>query len=81
MLPTIDVATAMKAAIEAAVPEAIVEIDGIGGGHFTVRVTSPAFAGQGTLARQRMVLAALRPFLSGPDAPVHAIDHLQTETP
>lgn len=33
--------------------------DGTGESHFTVRVTSTAFAGQGRLARQRAVHAAL----------------------
>lgn len=47
-------------------------IDGEAGGesHFNLRIVSAAFEGQGRLARQRAVNAALREELAGP---VHAL--------
>ena len=72
-------------AIEAAIVEAlgegsIAEVHG-SGGHFTIRAVSEAFDGKGLLAKQRLVLRAVAPFMDGDDAPVHAIDHLATLTP
>jgi stress-induced morphogen len=72
---------AMREAVEQAVPDATVEIRSGGGGHFALVVTSAAFEGKRSLAKQRMVLGALAPFMKGDGAPVHAIDNLQTLTP
>lgn len=72
---------AMQKAIEEAVPNATVEIRSGGGGHFSVVVTSAAFEGKRSLAKQRMVYGALKTFMAGDAAPVHAIDNLQTLTP
>ena len=71
--------------IEAAILEALgedsqAEVHGAGG-HFTVKTVSPAFAGKGLLAKKRLVMRALAPFMDGDNAPVHAIDHLETLTP
>lgn len=68
-------------AIEAAVTERIagarVEAQG-GGGHYTVRVVSEVFEGQGPVQRQRLVLSAIAHLMKGDGAPVHAIDKLET---
>jgi stress-induced morphogen len=76
-----DLIAAMRKAVEEAVPGSTVDIRSGGGGHFALVVTSAAFEGQRTLAKQRMVLGALAPFMQGDGAPVHAIDSLQTLTP
>ncbi len=73
-----EVAEAMKQAIESAVPDASAEVTIAGGGHYALVVRSPAFAGQRTLAKQRMVYAAIADLMAGNDAPVHAIDSMQT---
>jgi len=75
--------------LTAAVEQAIVDALGDGataevhgsGGHFTIRVVSTAFEGKGLLAKQRLVMRAVAPFMDGDNAPVHAIDHLETLTP
>ena len=72
-------------AIEAAILEALgeessAEVHGAGG-HFTVKTVSPAFEGKGLLAKKRLVMRALAPFMAGDNAPVHAIDTLETLTP
>ncbi|MCE2947634.1 MAG: BolA family protein [bacterium] len=41
-----------------------------GGGHFRLSITSPAFSGQGKVARHRMVYAALGDLMRGP---IHAL--------
>ena len=74
------VTDAVRVAIEQAIPGAAVQVAG-SGGHYTVAVTSSAFEGKGTLARHRMVLSAIAPLMAGNDAPVHAVDSLDTKTP
>jgi stress-induced morphogen len=72
---------AMREAIAAAVPNATIEIRSGGGGHFALSVTSAAFEGKRSLEKQRMVYGALKQFMGGDDAPVHAIDSLETLAP
>lgn len=52
-----------------------------GGGHYSIEVVSPVFAGKGMLDSQRLVYSAIAPLLKGDDAPVHAVDSLRTRTP
>ena len=68
----------IRAAIEAAVPEARATVAG-GGGHFTIEVVSPAFAGKTPVERQRLVYGAITHLMKGDDAPVHAVDSLITK--
>ena len=70
----------IRAAIIADIPDADVEVHGTGG-HFTIRVVSTAFAGKSLLAKRRLVMSAVAPFMKGDDAPVHAIDRLETLSP
>jgi len=69
-----------QAIVEALGDGATAEVHGTGG-HFTIRAVSTAFAGKGLLAKQRLVLRAVAPFMAGDNAPVHAIDSLLTLTP
>jgi len=75
-----DPRVAIKEAVEAAVAGASCQVEG-GGGHFSIVVTSAAFAGQSLLNKQRMVLSAIAHLMKGDDAPVHAVDNLVTNTP
>ena len=74
------VVDAVRAAIEAAIPDSVAEVEG-GGGHFAITVTSPAFAGKGLLASQRLVYSAIAHLMKGDRAPVHAVDSLVTRIP
>lgn len=74
------VTDAVRSAIEAAIPDGRVEVAG-GGGHYTIVVTSPVFAGRSMLQSQRLVLGAIAHLMRGDDAPVHAVDSLETRTP
>jgi len=71
---------ALREAIERQVPDSRAEVSG-GGGHFSIEVTSPAFAGKSLVDSQRMVYSAIAHLMKGDMAPVHAVDSLKTRTP
>lgn len=74
------VTQAIRDAIAAAIADAAVEVEG-GGGHYTIAVTSAAFAGKNRVESQRLVLGAIAHLMKGDDAPVHAVDSLRTRVP
>jgi acid stress-induced BolA-like protein IbaG/YrbA len=74
-----DTAAEIERAIAAALPDAAVEVRANSPGHFEVRVVSASFAGQGRVAQQQRVYAAIAHLMKGDTAPVHAIDRLSTE--
>jgi acid stress-induced BolA-like protein IbaG/YrbA len=71
---------AIREAIRAHLPDAVVDAEG-GGGHYRIAVTSTGFEGKGLLERQRLVLGAIKHLLAGEMPPVHAVDALETRTP
>jgi stress-induced morphogen len=73
-----DVAAALRQAIETAIGGATVEVIPASPGHFEINVTSETFAGQSMVQQQQRVYAAIKELMRGDDAPVHAIDRLQT---
>lgn len=75
-----DINGRVRAAIEEAIPGAKVQVGG-GRGHFTIEVVSEAFQGKNPVQRQRLVLSAIKHFMAGDNAPVHAVDSLKTLTP
>lgn len=74
-----DVLQAIRDAITGKIPGARVQVSG-GGGHYTIGVVSPEFAGKGMLASQRLVYGAIAHLMSGASPPVHAVDKLTTRT-
>ena len=70
-------AAAIKSLIEEGLEGSRAEVRGPDGVHFEARVVAPAFAGKPTLARHRMVYAALGDLMGGE---IHALA-LQTVTP
>jgi acid stress-induced BolA-like protein IbaG/YrbA len=75
------VAVALRSAIEAELPGATVEVKAASPGHFEISVVSEAFEGKPRVAQQQMVYKAIGGFLTGDEAPVHAIDRMETVTP
>jgi len=71
---------ALREAIERQIPNSQAEVNG-GGGHFSIEVASPAFAGKSMLESQRLVYGAIAHLMKGNAAPVHAVDSLKTRTP
>lgn len=74
-----DVTAAIRHAIETAIAGSRAQVNG-GGGHYTIEVVSPAFAGLNMLASHRLVLSAVAPLMKGELAPVHAVDSIKTRT-
>ena len=70
---------ALREAIERQIPDSRAEVTG-GGGHFTIEVTSAAFAGKSMLESQRQVYGAIAHLMKGELAPVHTVDSLKTRT-
>ena len=68
-------------AIAEALPGAEVAIQATGAGHFEIKVVSEMFAGRSRVAKQQAVYGAIAHLLKGDDAPVHAIDKLETLVP
>ena len=77
--PPSEVIEKIRQAVSTALPCDALEVRG-SGGHFAIRVVSKAFAGKGTLAKQRLVFSAIAHLMKGDDAPVHAIDELDCRT-
>ncbi len=71
------VVDAVRDAIQAAIPNAKADVTG-GGGHFSIVVVSPEFAGKGMLACHKLVLGSIAHLMKGDGAPVHAVDSLAT---
>ncbi len=71
---------AIKSSILEKIPDAVVQVAG-GGGHFTIDVTSPVFAGKNKVESQRLVYGAIAHLMKGDLAPVHAVDSLVTRLP
>lgn len=71
---------ALREAIESGIPGAKAVVAG-GGGHYTIDVVSPAFAGKNMLQSQRLVYGVITHLMSGDMAPVHAVDSLTTRVP
>ena len=76
-----DTKEALRTAILEKIPDANVDVQpGSGGGHFTIAVVSPVFAGKNMVESQRLVYGAIAHLMKGDGAPVHAIDKLTTRT-
>ncbi len=71
---------ALREAIEGQVPDSKAVVSG-GGGHYTIEVVSPAFAGKSMLESQRLVYSAIAHLMKGDAPPVHAVDSLKTRVP
>jgi acid stress-induced BolA-like protein IbaG/YrbA len=76
-----DIGDELRRAIVGALPDARVEVEAGGPGHFSIRVVSSAFAGQSRVRQQQLVYGAIAHLMQGDSAPVHAIDRLLTELP
>ncbi len=44
------------------------------GDHFAISVKSRQFESKSLIEQHKMVMHALRKYMSGPDAPIHAVD-------
>jgi len=79
--PPEELATELRDRILTALPGAEVEVEPRTPGHFDLRVTSQVFEGLGRVAQQQRVYRAIADLMTGPDAPVHAIDRMECRLP
>lgn len=75
-----DIPTAIRTAVTTAIPDAVVEVAG-GGGHWSLTVISPVFAGKSQLQSHKLVLGAIKHLMAGAAPPIHAVDSLVTRVP
>ena len=68
----------IRTAILEKIPDGNVVVEAGSGGHFTIAVTSPVFAGKRMVESQRLVYGAIAHLMKGDRAPVHAVDKLVT---
>ena len=78
---TADISNQLERAIVGALADAKVQVTAQSPGHFSLVVSSEAFAGKSRLARQKLVYQAIAPLMQGPSAPVHAVDSMKTVAP
>ena len=71
----------MHDAIAAKIPEAEIQIEPKGPGHFEIRVTSSMFEGQSRVKQHQLVYGAIRHLMAGNEPPIHAIDRLECVIP
>ncbi len=75
-----DLCAVIKDAIETQIEGSSAVVTG-GGGHYTISVTSAEFEGKSLVNKQRLVYRTIRHLMDGADAPLHAVDKLETLLP
>ncbi|MEE9398161.1 MAG: BolA/IbaG family iron-sulfur metabolism protein [Methylococcales bacterium] len=80
MNETPDMSSEMKQRIERSILDAKVEVVPRSGRHYEISVVSASFEGLSLVKRQQQVYAAITDLMGGDNAPVHAIDRLQTRS-
>lgn len=78
MLETSDMSSELKQRIEKSIPDAVVDVLPGSGRHYEITVVSASFEGLSLVKQQQRVYAAITDLMGGDDAPVHAIDRLET---
>ena len=68
-----DILATIRLAILDKIPDAAVDVQPGSGGHFSIAVVSPVFAGKGMLESQRLVYGAIAHLMKGDGAPVHVL--------
>ena len=71
---------AISARIEKALAVESLKVEG-SHGHYRIKVVSKDFVGKTMVQQQRLVYAAIADLMKGPDAPIHAIDFMETIEP
>ncbi len=81
MIETPDMSLELKQRIEESFPDAEIEVVHGSGRHYEISVVSASFEGLSLVKRQQRGYAAITDLMGGDNAPVHAIDRLQTRSP
>ncbi|MEM1235413.1 MAG: BolA/IbaG family iron-sulfur metabolism protein [Pseudomonadota bacterium] len=70
----------IEALIRAEFPDAEISVEGDDGAHFSASVVDESFRGKNRVQQQRMVYAALKGAMDGPNGALHALA-LTTKAP
>ena len=73
-------ASDLEALIREALPDAKITVEGDDGVHFAAEVIDESFRGPNRVQQQRLVYAALKGRMDGPDGAIHALA-LTTKAP
>lgn len=76
MQQTSDISSEIKQRIEAAIPNAKVEVLTGSGRHYEISIISASFDGLSQVKQHQMVYATITDLMAGNDAPIHAIDKM-----
>lgn len=79
--PPEEISGQIRAAIAEAMPEATIEVQPQGPGHFEITVTDASFEGLSRVKQQQRVYGAITALMAGPNPPVHAVDRLECLLP
>ena len=79
--PPEEIVGRIRAAIAEAMPEATIDVQPQGPGHFEITVTDTSFEGLSRVKQQQRVYGAITELMAGPNAPVHAVDRLDCRVP
>ena len=72
-----EIAGKLHEAIALAIDGARIDVAARGPGHFEITVVSELFEGKSRVQQHQLVYGAITELMSGPQAPVHAIDRLE----
>lgn len=78
MTTSFDMSDEIKRCIEEAIPDAKVEVRPGSDRHYEISVVSASFEGQSRVKQQQRVYASITDLMSGDQAPIHAIDRMDT---
>jgi acid stress-induced BolA-like protein IbaG/YrbA len=79
--PPEEIAEQVRTAIAEAMPEATIDVQPGGPGHFEITVTDVAFDGLSRVKQQQLVYGAITGLMAGPNPPLHAVDRLECRVP
>ena len=79
--PPEDIAGRIRGAIAEAMPEATIDVQPQGPGHFEITVTDAGFEGLSRVKQQQRIYGAITELMAGPNPPVHAVDRLECLLP
>lgn len=73
-----DISAEIRRRIEAAIPDATVEVSLASERHYEISVVSASFQGQSTVKQHQRVFASITDLMAGESAPIHAVDRMDT---
>jgi acid stress-induced BolA-like protein IbaG/YrbA len=79
--PAEEIAGRIHSAIATSLPDAVIDVQPKGPGHFEITVTDAVFEGLSRVKQQQRVYAAITDLMAGPNPPVHAVDRLECLLP